>query len=167
MDATTLSSSQSLNNNLDTFLQQVSIDYADIEFVTSDKSKWDPKTNKIFYNSSQPRVIWSILHELGHMIAEHKTYKSDLDLLMKESEAWEKAKKLAKKYKIKIDDDYIENCKDSYRNWLHRRSTCPDCEQTGIQDEEGIYSCLNCGSKWKVSKARFHRIYRARTKNPV
>lgn len=141
-------------------LQQIVSDYPDINFEVAQTTHWQPDSNTIFYDSSNKNVIWSLLHELGHMKAEHKNYGYDLELLIMESEAWEKAVTLAKKYGVIIDKDHIEDCLDTYRNWLHKRSSCPSCEMTSSQNDSGMYACINCSQEWKVSKSRFCRSYR-------
>ncbi len=147
-------------------LQQIRIDYRDVKFVASNKSRWDPKSKQIFYNLEQPNILWSVLHEIGHMQAGHSTYKNDLELLKMESEAWTYAKQLSKNYNITIENDYIEDCLDSYRDWLHKRSSCTRCSQTGLQTDNSTYICVNCGQQWRVSKSRFCRSYRINTKTP-
>ena len=103
---------------------------------------------------------WSLLHEIGHVLCEHKIYSSDVGLLKMEVQAWQKARKLANKYAINIDEEHIEKCLDSYRDWLYRRSSCPKCSQAGIEKSLGIYLCVNCKNQWKVTAEKFCRVYR-------
>lgn len=135
-------------------------DYPSVTFEKAVSSKWEPVTNTISYNSQQPDVIWSILHEIGHMEAQHSAYRFDIQLLTMETEAWTIAKKLAKKYRYSLDDDYVQDCLDSYRDWLYKRSSCPLCKQAGIQNDTSTYKCINCGKLWKVTMSRFCRAYR-------
>ncbi len=148
------------SNKLKHLLQQVTTDYPDISFSESEKSFWDSKNKTIFYNPTSDHADWSLLHEIGHMVNQDISYKLDVQLLIMESKAWQRAVKIGKKYGTVIEQDYIEDCLDSYRDWLHKRSTCPECKQTGIQDNHGIYNCVNCGDSWKVSISRFCRSYR-------
>lgn len=150
--------------NTKQLLQHLQADYPVTEFKESPKARWDPSTNTIYYDPVQPNLNWSLLHEIGHMEAGHKTYTLDIQLLMMETEAWEIAKQLSKKYDQDIDTDHIEDCIDSYRDWLHKRSSCPKCTQTGLQTDKKTYKCLNCGNTWQVSASRFCRPYR-KTKN--
>jgi replication factor C subunit 3/5 len=64
------------------------------------------------------------------------------------------------KYDINIDDDHIQNCLDTYRNWLHLRSTCPECGIRTLQTDKYTYRCHNCHTIWKVTSERFCRPYR-------
>lgn len=149
-----------LLSNKTQFLDQVRKDFSDIDFIESEKSMWEPESGIIFYRSTDENLVFSILHELGHMIAGHKDYSHDIQLLIMETEAWQNAKKIALKYDIEINADHTEDCLDTYRNWLHKRSTCPKCSMTGSQKDSKHYSCLNCHAQWSVSKSRFCRAYR-------
>lgn len=148
------------NKTVDTFLQRIQQDFPDILIKKSQKSYWDPKNNIVFFNADQKNPIWSLLHEIGHMQRNHTKYSLDVELLVMETEAWESAKILGQKYGVAVDSDYIEDCLDSYRDWLYKRSTCPNCKQTGIQANHLEYNCLNCRTKWRVSASRFCRSYR-------
>jgi hypothetical protein len=129
---------------------------------------WSPKQNRITYNKDlvdQEIGIWSLLHESAHATLKHTSYGSDLGLLKLEVEAWEKAKELAIEYSIKIDDEHIQDCLDTYRDWLHRRSSCPNCNIICVQSSATKYSCHNCHTSWHVSASRFCRPYRLQVNN--
>lgn len=139
---------------------QIKKDFSYINFINSDKFKWSPETNTIFYDAKANHADWSILHEIGHKIAGHQNYSSDIGLIKMEVEAWEQARQLAGKYRYEIDESYIEKCLDSYRDWIYKRSSCPTCTQAGVEEETGQYKCINCQRKWKVTNERFCRVYR-------
>ena len=141
-------------------LNQLKKDFAQIKFVSSDRFQWSPKEKIIYYAADVENSDWSLLHEAGHMICGHAEYSSDLGLLRAEVEAWDKARKLAGKYRQTIDEEHIEKCLDTYRDWIYKRSSCPKCTQAGIEKSTGQYRCINCGHTWKVSSDRFCRIYR-------
>lgn len=145
---------------LNKLIQDIRRDYPDVNLVSSSRFKWDPRTQTIHYIENSKNGSWSLLHELGHKVLEHKSYKSDFALLKMEAEAWEKARHLAKEYEIEIDPDHIEKALDSYRNWLYQRSSCRECVQAGLEIETGLYRCINCGFKWKVTPQKFCRVYR-------
>lgn len=147
-------------------LQRIKTDYPVITFMLSDKSSWDPQTQTIFYNPKQPDPQWSLLHELGHMQAGHMNYSTDVQLLSMELEAWETAKTIAHKYEVDIEQGHIDDCIDSYRDWLHKRSACPKCYQTGAQNNDQTYCCPNCREQWTVSTSRFCRTYRKKQNTP-
>ncbi|HSD56029.1 MAG TPA: ImmA/IrrE family metallo-endopeptidase [Candidatus Saccharimonadales bacterium] len=137
--------------------------YPSLEFAVGSLASWSPQKKQVTYEESDdPRSSWSLLHELGHALAGHEDYQSDVSLLQKETEAWERAILLAKEYGILIDDDHVQACLDTYRDWLHKRSTCPDCSSHGLQQSKTLYHCVNCQSTWMVTSARFCRPYRLR-----
>lgn len=148
---------------MESFVTKLRQDYPAFQFVKGHQAAWSAGTGQIAYESNESAPsLWSLLHELGHALLGHDNYKSDADLLHKEVAAWEKAKELAKHYKIAIVDDHIQRCLDTYREWLYKRSSCPTCGSHGIQRLEHLYSCLNCQGNWQISGRRFCRPYRLR-----
>jgi hypothetical protein len=143
-----------------TFVDKVKVDFKDITFQPSEKFRWAPESKVVFYNQESTHADWSLLHEVGHVICEHKNYNSDIGLLKMEVQAWQKARELAKKYNLEIDNKHIEKCLDSYRDWLYKRSSCPVCSQAGIEKNTGVYQCINCKKKWQVTPEKFCRVYR-------
>jgi hypothetical protein len=141
--------------------QKVEADYPQFIFKPGSQEHWSPKTNTITYERSGAKDgQFGLLHELAHALLGHRNYKSDFELLKLESQAWHKAAKIAKNYGIKIDEEHIQNCLDTYRDWLHRRSKCPTCGMHAPQTDARTYQCFNCGATWKVSAGRFARSYR-------
>lgn len=129
---------------------------------------WSPKTNTIFLNPSTLDTLegqWALLHEAGHALKSHQSYSTDAGLLMLEVEAWEAAQNLAKTLGVDINEDHIQDCLDTYRNWLYARSTCPSCMLNSLQIDETTYMCLNCSTRWSVSASRFCRAYRMQFKH--
>lgn len=145
---------------LEHLLLKLKRDFPTVDWVAGDKFAWDPRDQKVTFDPSVAHPKWSLLHEAGHVAASHQTYKSDVSLLKMEVEAWAKAAKLAAIYGETINKNYVEDCLDSYRDWLHRRSTCPNCSQNGLEQTKGRYHCLNCQHVWEVSEQRFCRVYR-------
>jgi len=136
-------------------------DYSHLIFTPGPVAHWSPATNQVIYKSGNTsEAVWTLLHELGHALLDHASYKSDVDLLQKEVAAWEKAASLARHYGKTVDAQYIQGCLDTYRDWLYKRSTCPLCENHGIQSSEHVYTCVNCHNTWRVTWARFCRPYR-------
>jgi hypothetical protein len=135
--------------------------YPKLLFVPGDIAKWSPSDREITYpRKSSQTSVWSLFHELGHALLEHDSYLNDLDLLQKEAAAWQMAIALAKEHGFKIASGHIQDCLDTYRDWVHKRSACPQCASHGLQASERTYSCLNCASSWEVSDSRFCRPYR-------
>jgi len=144
-------------------LIQLKADYPDIKFEEGDTFYWSPKKQTVVYapSSTQPDIArWSLLHELSHGILGHLNYSSDFDLMQLEVAAWQYAKKLAKYYDVQIDPEHIQDCLDTYRDWLHGRATCPTCGTVSVQKDPKTYQCINCQDTWNVSTSRFCRPYR-------
>lgn len=126
---------------------------------------WSPQQQQITYRKTpSPTELdeWALLHEAGHALLNHKTYNSDLELLLLEVAAWEKAVETGIDLGIVIDPDHIQDCLDTYRDWLHQRSSCPVCLSTCLQISLTTYRCHNCTTEWRVSTSRFCRAYRRR-----
>jgi hypothetical protein len=132
-----------------------------VSFVSGEAASWSPQKQQVtFINTESKGAIWTTLHETGHALLGHSTYHSDIDLLNKETAAWQEAHTLALSLGVKIDEDHIQQCLDTYRDWLHKRSTCPHCGNTGLQSSKRLYSCLNCQGCWTITDDRFCRPYR-------
>lgn len=135
----------------------------DVQFDHGNYFCWSPKTQCVIYpsiNDTDPSDSWSLLHETAHALLGHNDYKTDLELLVMESEAWDRAVQIGAELGIKIDPDHIQDCLDTYRDWLHKRSTCPTCGVVSLQINATNYRCHNCNTTWSVSSARFCRPYR-------
>jgi hypothetical protein len=103
----------------------------------------------------------ALIHELSHAILGHKAYKRDVELIEMECKAWDYARLvLAKKYDVTIHSDDIDEALDTYRDWLHARSTCPSCIATGIETDKHQYKCIVCGALWQVNEARICMLRR-------
>lgn len=135
-------------------------DFPAISFEPGKLPHWSPSEKRVTYSENGQNNQWTLLHELGHALCDHTDYRSDMDLLQKEIEAWDKAVSVSKEYGIIISREHIEDCLDTYRDWLHKRSTCPDCGTHGLQHSKALYYCPNCQTHWQVSSARFCRPYR-------
>lgn len=148
---------------MDTLLNKLSKDFPKIHFESGNTFIWSPKRQAIMYKNlptSNSAAVWSLLHELGHALLAHNSFDSDFELLLMESAAWDKAQELAKRYQMSIDPSHIQDCLDTYRDWLYQRSTCPGCTSCSLQTDSRTYECFNCGTTWQVSQSRMCRPYR-------
>lgn len=139
-------------------------EYPELKFSPGKQYCWSPESNEIFYKdtSSRSQDLWSLLHEVGHALLSHHNYQADFELIKMEMAAWAKAEELAQKFKIGIDQDHIEECLDTYRDWIYKRSICPSCTTKCLQTNDfSHYSCFNCHTVWRVSASRFCRSYRS------
>lgn len=135
-------------------ISQLKTEYPQYSFVKSTDFLWAPDKKTIFYLEKDSDDYIYILHELSHALLRHVNYGHDITLIAMEREAWDKATELADSHGVKISDDIVQSSLDTYRDWLHARSTCPDCNATGLQSEKNTYKCLACGHKWRVNEAR-------------
>jgi hypothetical protein len=146
---------------MEKLLSQVREAYPEFTFRATDLASWSSKRQEVSYSTAAgPSNEWSLLHELGHAILGHSDFTSDLDLIAKEVEAWSKAYELGTHYGISIDDEHVQQCLDTYRAWLHKRSTCPECLAHGLQRHRSLYACPNCHATWNVTNGRLCRPYR-------
>jgi predicted RNA-binding Zn-ribbon protein involved in translation (DUF1610 family) len=144
------------------FVRKIAKDHPQFKFVPGSQEHWSPRASTITYNDSEPadELGYGLLHELAHALLGHDNYSSDFELLKLEVQAWDLAVKIGKKYGIDLDGDHIQDCLDTYRDWLHRRSQCPACGMHVLQKDANSYACFNCGTAWQVSQRRFARAYR-------
>jgi len=151
-------------------LNNLSGRFPELQFVAGKQFCWSPETQEIFYKTatSDSKDTWALLHETGHALLGHRNYQADFELVQMEIAAWVRARVLATELGINIDEDHIQDCLDTYRDWLYQRSLCgTQCMQ---QADFKHYSCFNCHAIWRVTANRFARAYRSRknvTQTPV
>jgi ssDNA-binding Zn-finger/Zn-ribbon topoisomerase 1 len=146
-------------------LHKLKTEYPNIHFMIGENFEWSPETKTVFYVNDGPQSKALLLHEVSHGLLEHREYKKDVELLAMEAAAWEKAKELAGLYHFPISDTVSEEHLDTYRDWLHARSTCPECSATGYQSGKETYTCPACTTEWRVNEARVCELRRYTLKN--
>lgn len=120
------------------------------------------------YYDAQSDDSPTLLHELSHAVLNHTDYLKDIGLLELERNAWDYAQTtLAPLYDVTIEEDIVQDSLDTYRDWLHARSTCPECGATGLQVKQRDYKCVACQTTWHVNDARFCALRRYKTKNTL
>lgn len=129
--------------NFTNLLNQLKTKFPQFSFKNGKKFAYRPPKT-IIIGHYEPKAELLLLHELGHALLGKNTFKTDVERLKIESEAWDKAKSLADDLKIPFDEDFAENKLDSYRNWLHQKSLCKKCHLTRYQTEDGKYHCPHC-----------------------
>ena len=156
MDATTTPSITSLAAKL-------RIDYPGYTFKEGGDFRWSPQKKAIFYDARSNDSV-TLLHELAHALLKHTDYRRDVELIAMERAAWEyAAQSLAPLYAVSVTVDQIEDALDTYRDWLHARSTCPSCGATGVQIKDHSYQCVACFTQWRVNDARSCALRRWKT----
>ncbi len=144
------------------FIKQLQADHPAYKFEPGEQDRWSARASTITYNPGQSfkNLRYSVLHELAHALLGHHSYQTDFELLKLETKAWELAAEIGRKYKLRINDEHIQRCLDTYRDWLHGRSRCPNCSMQALQQSASTYKCQNCSKTWRVSAGRFVRPYR-------
>lgn len=143
-----------LSKNAYAFLNELSSEFPQFNFIPSTRFKWKPEKS-IYLDVKTPapplNFYLQTLHELGHALSNHKDYKTAIKRLKMESEAWERARELIKthgnwqkKYGIYFDEDFAEAELDTYRDWLHTKSKCKTCGLARFQTKDGKWHCPNC-----------------------
>ncbi len=149
---------------MEAFINRLIADFPELTFTAGQAHYWCPATGEVFYKLTTPgsrKDKWSLLHEVSHGLLGHTAYKTDLELLQLEVSAWDRAQQLAHKYRLRISNAYVQDCLDTYRDWLYRRCVCPHCGTQNLQSDSGqSYLCYNCHTEWRVSTSRFSRAYR-------
>ena len=125
------------------FLEQIKAGFPEFRFVNGKKFAFRPPKT-IVLGPPEPFSELLALHEVSHAILKHKTFRMDVERLKMESEAWEKARELAARYNIEIDENLIQDELDTYRDWLHNKSKCKSCGLTRYQTPDGTYHCPRC-----------------------
>lgn len=145
---------------LTSLLTKLKEDYPTLTFTEDGRFLWSPEKHTIFYRADGNSDI--LLHEVAHAELQHQEYTRDIELVAMERAAWTTAQRLATKYSITIDTATAEDHLDTYRDWLHARSTCPACTATGYQTSVDTYTCPACTQSWKVNEARVCQLRRVK-----
>lgn len=134
-------------------------DYPQFNFKFGKDFFWSSVDNTIFFtNDTEQSPL--LLHELSHALLGHNNFCYDIELIAMERQAWDHAKYLAINYGLDITDQFIQTHLETYREWIHLRSTCPNCKATGVQDDKLSYKCLACKWSWAVNDARECKLRR-------
>lgn len=134
-----------------------------LTFAAGERFEWQPATSTIVYDPDDPLFEARLLHEIGHAQLKHTSYERDIDLIAMERDAWQTARmELAARFSVDIPGDAIHHDMDTYRDWLHERSTCPHCGSSGIQIKKREYKCVTCRKTWRVNEARSCALRRYR-----
>lgn len=148
---------------MEKLLQRLRTEFPALVLTPGRQFCWSPASGEVIYDASRrgPKARWSLLHETGHALLGHTTYQADFELIKMEMAAWAKARELGAELGIKINEDHIQDCLDTYRDWLYKRSICPHCHTKCLQEADyAHYRCHNCHSRWRVTPSRFARPYR-------
>lgn len=149
--------------SIHSLINKLAAEYPQFTFAKGDAFQWSAEHNTITFREDDSDAGPQLLHELSHALLQHKTYERDIKLIGLERDAWEYAKEtLSENYNTPIADDIIQTSLNSYRDWLHARSTCPTCTATGIEITKKTYRCPACQGEWGVNEARVCGLRRYR-----
>ena len=135
-------------------------DYPEVSFIAGDEFMWSPDNRSVTYNPKDADADALLLHEVSHAGLSHASYSRDIELVAMESAAWQRAREIAPSYDTVIDEALAQDNLDSYRDWLHARSTCPHCQATGVQVASHTYRCVACSGTWRVNEAKTCQLRR-------
>ena len=125
------------------FFERVLDDHAGVRVRMGRKFAFRPPKTIVVGPFEVPyRLLF--LHEMGHAISDHRDFKTDVERLKLEVEAWNNARKLGELYGVEIDEELIQSELDTYRDWLHQKSRCPKCGLTRFQTPDLLYHCPLC-----------------------
>lgn len=141
-------------------------DFPQFNFEPGRFNMWSPFSNTITYAAHRMKTNngrLGLLHELGHAILNHRSYKYDMELLTMELDAWDIARELAPRYGVTIDESHIEQSISTYDEWLSKRATCPECTSFSLQKGRAQFGCFACGTLWQVNERKDRRVMRTIT----
>ena len=130
-------------NSLSPTLQQIITDFPNLIFKRGSRFTFRPP-NIIILGPKTTNYELLTLHEIGHALSNHKNYKTYLELLRMETEAWRRAKPLAQKYQVPYNEDLVQSHLNTYRDYLYLKTTCPHCGNYCIQSSTGKLFCPFC-----------------------
>jgi len=140
--------------SITSILKLLKSNYPQFSFEQGGDFLWSSSNNTIYYDNNAENSAVFLLHELSHALLGHSNYDRDIQLVIMERQAWDYTIKLAPQYNITVSDDMVQSTLDSYRDWMHKRSTCPKCHAIGSQTNRYIYKCPACNNNWQVNEAR-------------
>ena len=130
---------------LDELLISLKNDYPEFRFVQGRKFAFRPPRT-VVVGPDEPQAELLLLHEVGHAVSGHQSFDLNVERLKMEMEAWSRARELAKIYGVEFDEEVVETELDTYRDWLHQKSRCPQCGLTRYQTADSQYHCPLCES---------------------
>lgn len=130
------------------FLDKVIATFPDLVYKPNKKFTFRPKRT-IYYEEKNKNFPLLLLHETAHALLKHRSYKTSLERLTIERDAWEKTRSLCKKFTLPFDTDFAEQNLDTYRDWLHQKTLCKVCGSTCLElGSESLY-CPFCQKSYK------------------
>jgi hypothetical protein len=138
-------------------------DFPEFDFVAGQYNMWSPAARSITYDARRlhtSRGKIGLIHELGHALLGHRIYTFDMELLTMELDAWDMARTIAPRYRLRIDERHVADCIATYDEWISKRATCPECQNFSLQKGRDHYQCFACGAGWQVNWRKDRRVKR-------
>ncbi|MBR3204074.1 hypothetical protein IKF81_00095 [Candidatus Saccharibacteria bacterium] len=139
----------SLSPENQAFLSKIQKEYPFFSIKPGKKFLFRPQKT-ILYEEKNTNFQLLLLHELSHALLNHFTYKTSIERLQIERDAWEKTKILCEKYSIPFDENFIQDELDTYRNWLHQKTICKKCGLTCIETDNHSLFCPKCQKHFQI-----------------
>lgn len=137
---------------ISSLVKKLAADYPGVSFEEASRAHWSPTNHTVYYSPAETHPDCILLHETSHALLNHQQYYRDIELLKIERAAWTHAATvLAPLYGVTISAEFIEAQLDTYRDWLHTKSTCPSCHSNGLEQDKLKYFCLHCGTAWRTN----------------
>lgn len=135
---------EQLDDTARELVAKLAADYPELRFRVGKKFMFRPPRTVVVEAGGTSKWGLQLLHEVGHALSGHRDFRTDPERIKMEREAWERARGLAEAYNIQYDEEFVERALDTYRDWLHQRSTCPECGLTRYQTQDGQWHCPGC-----------------------
>lgn len=136
----------------DELVAQLKKDYPDFIFKSGSRFAFRPPKTIIIGPYEGKNTPLLLFHELGHALSKKYSYNLSVERLKIESLAWQAGKTayLACQKSGNYpnlppwNETFVEDNLDTYRNWLHQKSTCKSCGLTMYQSKDKTWSCPYC-----------------------
>lgn len=135
---------EQLDDTVRELVAKLTADYPELRFRVGKKFMFRPPRTVVVEVGGASEWGLQLLHEVGHALSGHRDFRTDPERIKMEREAWERARGLAETYNIRYDEEFVEGALDTYRDWLHQRSACPECGLTRYQTQDGQWHCPGC-----------------------
>lgn len=129
--------------------------YPQQQFLPAGYFAYDASENIVNYDPERIKDNMgklALLHEVAHSLLGHFHYLFDFELYSMEMDAWNMTRDLAQQHHVQTNEAYIQQCMDSYDNWITERGTCPGCYEFNIQSIPGEFRCYRCKTRWEVNE---------------
>ena len=136
-------------------IQQIKDQFLEYDFQEQSYYGFDSNKKKVYFiakTDQEPENPLLLIHELAHAELGHLDYQSDLELVLIEIKAWDKARAICQDIEVEYDPRLRDACIQTYIDWYKLRGTCPNCDTLCINKHQK-YNCYQCLTSWEVSSS--------------